>query len=312
MENFTHPSMLLITAYGQLNNIKFFYSVCALIGYLMILAANTLLIAVVIIQKSLHKPMYIFIVALAGNGVYGSTAFFPKLIVDLLSERQTVSYISCLTQVFCIHTYMGCELTILAVMALDRYVCICYPLRYHSIMTHSMVYYLVGAAWGYSIVLFTIHFTLTVRLPLCGNTITKIYCDNWSVVRLSCIDTSVNNIFGLFITAALIGLMPILIIYSYIEIFIECVHASRETRAKALQTCTPHLVSMMNFVADVLFEIFLHRFELKGLPQAVRIMMSIQFLVVAPLLNPMLYGLKMTEIRTELIKLTTRNKILIV
>ncbi|XP_069059545.1 olfactory receptor 52D1-like [Pleurodeles waltl] len=308
MENSTYISTFIITAYGELTNIKYFYVVCALIGYMMILFANGLLITVIITHKSLHKPMYIFICALAVNGVYGSTGLFPKLIVDLLSDQQSISYLCCLAQVFCIHTYMGCELTILGIMALDRFVCICNPLRYHSIMTHSTVYKLISAAWFYAIALFSIHFILTVRLPLCGMTIKKIYCDNWSVVRLSCRDTSVNNIFGLFITAAISGLVPLLTLYSYVRILIVCVHASRETRAKALQTCMPHLISMVNFIVDILFEIFLHRFELVGMPQAVRIMMSIQFLVVAPLLNPMLYGFKMSEIKTQLTKLTRSLK----
>ncbi|XP_078515118.1 olfactory receptor 52D1-like [Lissotriton helveticus] len=308
MENLTYMSAFIITAYGELTNMKYFYIICALIGYMMILIANGLLIAVIVTHKSLHKPMYIFICALAVNGVYGSTGFFPKLMVDLLSGRQTVSYIGCLTQVFCIHTYMGCELTILGVMALDRFLCICNPLRYHSIKTYSTVCKLITAAWFYAIGLVSINFVLTVRLPLCGMTIKKIYCDNWSVVRLSCTDTSVNNIFGLFITAAISGLVPLLILYSYVRILIVCIHASRETQAKALQTCTPHLLSMMNFIVDILFEIFLHRYELVGMPQAVRILMSIQFLVVAPLLNPVLYGFKMSEIKTQIAKLTRSRK----
>ncbi|XP_078515119.1 olfactory receptor 52D1-like [Lissotriton helveticus] len=308
MENSTFISAFIITAYGELTNMKYFYIFCALIGYMMILIANGLLISVIVSHKSLHKPMYIFICALAVNGVYGSTGFFPKLIIDLLSDRQTISYIGCLTQVFCIHTYMGCELTILGVMALDRFVCICNPLRYHSIMTHSTVCKLITAAWFSAIGLFSIHFILTVRLPLCGMTIKKIYCDNWSVVRLSCTDTSVNNIFGLFITAVIIGLVPLLILYSYFKILIVCIHASRETRAKALQTCTPHVVSMVNFIVDILFEIFLHRYELVGMPQAVRILMSIQFLVVAPLLNPLLYGFKMSEIKKQITNLARSCK----
>ncbi|XP_075449367.1 olfactory receptor 52E4-like [Ascaphus truei] len=304
MENSTYPypSMLRMIGFGEMTAVKYLYSIIAFVGYVMIILSNVAVITAVALHRGLQEPMFIFICALCINGLYGSTAFFPSLIANLLSEIQTVSYIGCLTQVFCIHTYMGCELTLLAVMAFDRYVCICNPLRYNSIMSLTTVFKLVAAAWLYCIILFTIHFILTIRLPLCGSVIEKIYCDNWSVVKLSCINTAVNNIFGLFITAALIMLMPVLILYTYLQIIRVCVKASEDTRAKALQTCTPHLITLMNFVADVLFEILLHRFKSTILPYELRIVMSVQFLVVPPLLNPLIYGLKMKEIRVKIAK----------
>ncbi|XP_068127166.1 olfactory receptor 52D1-like, partial [Hyperolius riggenbachi] len=282
------------------------------LGFLVIVLSNCAVISTIILHKSLHEPMYLFISSLCLNGLYGSSAFFPNLFIDLLSKVPTISYIGCVTQVFCIHTYMGCELTILAVMAYDRYLCICDPLRYNSLMTLMMVFKLIVGAWVLGITLFTIHFTLTLRLPLCGDTILKIYCDNWSVVRLSCIDTTVNNIFGLFITAVIVGLMPVLIFISYVKILKVCIQSSKDFRTKALQTCTPHLVTITNFAINVLFEILLHRFTPTNLPYEVRTVMSLQFLVVPPILNPLIYGLKTKEIRvrmTQLVcpKLTARK-----
>ncbi|XP_075449357.1 olfactory receptor 52E4-like [Ascaphus truei] len=311
MQNSTypHPSILTLGGFGAMGTIKYLYCIIALVGYVMTILSNGAVIIVVALHRGLQEPMFIFICVLCINGLYGSTAFFPSLIANLLSEIQTVSYIGCLTQVFCIHTYMGCELTILAVMAFDRYVCICNPLRYNSIMSLTTVFKLVAAAWLYCIILFTIYFILTIRLPLCGSVIQKIYCDNWTVLKLSCFDITVNNIFGLFITSVVIVLMPVLILYSYIQILRVCAKASVDTRAKALQTCTPHLITLINFATDVLFELLLPRFRATNIPYELRIVMALQFLVVPPLLNPLIYGLKMKEIRVKIFQLHRRKRI---
>ncbi|XP_075705999.1 olfactory receptor 52D1-like [Rhinoderma darwinii] len=297
-----HPSLLTLN-FGQMTEIKYVYSVITLLGFLFIILSNCAVISTVALNKGLQEPMYIFISVLCLNGLYGSSGFLPNLFVNLISKTQSISYAGCVAQVFCIHTYMGGELAFLTVMAYDRYLCICNPLRYSSIMTLTMAFKLVISACFFNFLLFTVHFVLTIRLPLCGSIILKIYCDNWSVVRLSCIDTTVNNIYGLFITAVVIVLMPLLIFISYIEILIVCVRASKDFRAKSLQTCTPHLITITNFVINVLFEILLHRFSPTNLPYELRTVMSLQFLVVPPILNPLIYGLKTREIRVKLMKL---------
>ncbi|XP_064413086.1 olfactory receptor 4B13-like [Latimeria chalumnae] len=110
--------------------------------------AAILAMTLIVLEKSLHEPMYIFVGNLALNGLYGSTAFFPKLIVDLLSEKQTISYVGCLTQVFFLHSFACSEICILTVMAYDRYVAICNPLRYADKMNNQTIYKLITAAWG--------------------------------------------------------------------------------------------------------------------------------------------------------------------
>uniref|UniRef100_A0A8C5MJR6 G-protein coupled receptors family 1 profile domain-containing protein n=1 Tax=Leptobrachium leishanense TaxID=445787 RepID=A0A8C5MJR6_9ANUR len=304
MKNVTvlNPSVLTL-GFGEMTEIKYLYAVISLIFYILIIFCNVTVISTISLQKRLHEPMYTFIAALCINGLFGSSAFFPNLFFNLLQERQTISYIGCLTQIYCIHMYMGWELTILAAMGFDRYVSICRPLRYHSIMSMKMVLKLVIAACLYNFILFSTHFALTVRLPLCDSVILKIYCDNWSVVRLSCIDTTLNNIYGISITVAFIGFMPVLIMASYIKILIVCLQSSKATREKALQTCSPHLITLINYMFDVLFEIILHRYKPSMLSYEVRVAMSVQFLTLPPLLNPLIYGLKCREIRVRITQL---------
>ncbi|KAG8432033.1 hypothetical protein GDO86_019939 [Hymenochirus boettgeri] len=297
-----HPSAMML-GFGEMTSIKYLYCALAIVWYVMIILCNSAVIAIVILYKTLQKPMYIFISTLCLNGLYGSFAFYPNLFINLLQDVQTISYVGCIVQDFAINTYVCCEMTILAVMGLDRYVSICNPLRYNTIMSLTTVYKLIATVWMYPFILITIHIILTIRLPLCDSVILKIYCDNWSVVRLSCVDTTVNNIYGIFIIVSTLVTMPLLVFISYVEILRVCARSSKDFRSKALQTCAPHLISIMNFLVDTLFEVTLYRFTPTNLPYALRIFTSVNFLVVPPLLNPLIYGFKIPEIRTKIFKI---------
>ncbi|XP_075051371.1 olfactory receptor 52E4-like [Mixophyes fleayi] len=300
MQNSTSfPPTVLILGFGEITDINYLYSVITLVGFMVIILSNCTVITTVMLSKSLHEPMFIFISSLCANGLYGSISFFPNLFINLIYKTKIISYIGCFLQVFCIYTYASCEITMLAVMAYDRYVCICNPLRYVSIMTLITAFKLVFAAWTFSFILITILVTLSARLPLCDNVILKIYCDNWSVVRLSCIDTTVNNIFGVFVTVATMGVMPFLIVLSYIEIAKVCAK-SKDVREKAMQTCAPQLISIIIFVTGCVFEILLYRFVPTRVPYGLRVFMSVEVIVVPPLVNPLLYGLKMKAIKVRI------------
>lgn len=303
MENrtFAQPSVLTLS-FGDMTSVRYLYSFVALLIYVMIIFFNCVVITNVLLHKNLQGPMYIFVSTLCLNGIYGTTACLPFLVFNLMNNLKTVTYAGCLTQVFCVHTYAGCEMTILTVMAYDRYVCICNPLRYNSIMTLATVFRLVVWAWSYAVLLVGIHLALTIRLPLCDTVILKVYCDNWSVVRLSCIDVTVNNIYGLFIASTFTAFMPVLIAISYIQILRVCITSSKEFRAKALQTCLPHLVTIGNFASNLFFEILIYRFTPENFNYEFRTIMSVQVIVVPPLLNPLIYGLKVKEMRVKILR----------
>ncbi|OCT93405.1 hypothetical protein XELAEV_18016474mg [Xenopus laevis] len=303
MQNSTDPHPPFFTlGYGRLTSIRYFYCLLVLVGYLLNIVSNSLIIAAVIIHNSLHEPVYIFISALCVNGIFENMLVYPSIFAALLYKVQTISYSFCWLQAFLLHLYGCFEMTTLSAMAFDRYVCICNPLRYNNIMSLSTVFKIIGGSWTYSIVAFGTHMLLTYRLPLCGTEILKIYCDNWSIVRLSCIDTTVNNMFGLFIVSTFEGLLLMLIMCSYIKILRVCARSSQAVIAKALQTCTPQLITTFNFVASSLFDIFLYRYIPTIVPYEFRLFMSLQFLVVSPILNAFVYGLKMTDLRKKILQ----------
>ncbi|XP_069828904.1 olfactory receptor 52K2-like [Dendropsophus ebraccatus] len=301
----SNPSQMSLM-FGDISDIGYLYSVITLLGFLLIVTCNCTVISTILFHKSLQEPMYIFICALCTNDLYGSSAFFPSLFLNLSLKTYSISYKACMIQVFCLYTYVCYEFTILAIMALDRYLCICNPLRYSNIMTLSTAYKLMASGWVCCISLITVLVMLTIRLPLCDNAILKIYCDNWTVVRLSCVDTTVNNAFGLFITVSVVVGMPLLTLISYIEILKVCTK-SKEARAKAMQTCAPQITSLLIFFTDCMFEVLLYRFVPTIVPYGLRVVMSTQIFVVPPIVNPILYGLKMKAIKVKIQQIVRRD-----
>ncbi|XP_051255448.1 olfactory receptor 10A3-like [Dicentrarchus labrax] len=290
-------SYFILGAYLNFGNLRYFYFMITAFIYIVIVVVNTSLIVIICMNRSLHEPMYIFLCSLFVNELYGSTGLFPMLLVQILSDIHTVSVPFCFLQIFCVYTYGSIEFCNLAIMSYDRYLAICCPLQYHTRMTIYKVGVFIAVIWLYSFVKFLITLSLNIRLTLCGNVINSLYCNNYLVVKLACSDTKVNNIYGLFgiVLTVLVPLLPIL--FSYMKILKICFSGSRQTRQKAVSTCTPHLVSLINFSFGCVFEIVQSRFDMSSVPSVLRIILSLYFVILQPLLNPIMYGMQMSKIR---------------
>nr|XP_014351688.1 PREDICTED: olfactory receptor 6N1-like [Latimeria chalumnae] len=274
MENVSYSATFTLTAFGEMDNLKYLYGCCALLGYLIIIFINLILFVVIVREESLHEPMYIFIGNLALNGLYGSTAFFPKLIADLMSEKQTISHVGCLTQIFFIYTFLALEFYTLALMAFDRYVAICNPLRNVSIMTTSTVFKLIIAGWAIPAGIYVLNICLITRLPLCGSIIEKVYCQLPLVLKLSCVDASINYSFHNFVSFILALVPTILILISYLFIIKTSVQATKEARSKAMQTCAPHLLTFTNYIVSIIFEISQHYSDTTKIPNVIQVLID--------------------------------------
>ncbi|XP_035857000.1 olfactory receptor 142-like [Sander lucioperca] len=298
MINSTQVSYFILAAYLDTGGFKYLLFLLILSLYVFIVCANVLLIVVICKNRSLHEPMYLFLCSLFVNELYGSTGLFPFLLVQILSDIHTVSAPFCFIQIFCLYSYGASEFSTLTVMSYDRYLAICYPLQYHTRMTSKKIAMLIALTWLYSFLRYILIVSgMTAPLQLCGNIINKVYCDNYSVVKLACSDTRANNIFGLVHMFTVIFALIILIIFSYMRILKVCLSGSKQTRQKALSTCTPHLFSLLNFSFGGFFELVQSRFNMNYLPNMLRIFLSLYWLTFQPLINPLLYGLKMSKIR---------------
>nr|XP_046245051.1 olfactory receptor 11A1-like [Scatophagus argus] len=297
MLNSTQVSYFTLAAYFDTGLFKYLCFMIVMLLYVFIVCTNSFLIVVICMNRSLHEPMYIFLCSLFVNELYGSTGLFPFLLVQILSDVHTVSASFCFLQIFCLYCYACVEFLSLAVLSYDRYLAICYPLQYNTRMTRSRITVLIYVAWVYAPVACFLPISMSVPLKLCGNIINKVYCDNYFIVKLACSDTTVNNVYGLMATFLTIACPVSLIFYTYMRILKVCFSGSKQTRQKAVSTCTPHLASLINFSCGCFFEIVQSRFDMKHVPNMLRIFLSLYWLTCQPLLNPLLYGLNLSSIR---------------
>ncbi|XP_060928635.1 olfactory receptor 4E2-like [Limanda limanda] len=289
-------SYFVLEAYLPLGALRYLFFMLTAVIYMFILISNTSLIVVICMNRSLHEPMYVFLCSLFVNELYGSTGLFPLLLLQILSDVHTVSRPLCFLQIFCLYTYANVEFCNLAVMSYDRYLAICCPLQYNTRMTWNKAVTFIIVLWVYSYVKFLVTLLLTIRLPLCGNVLDSLICHNYLIVKLACSDTTVNNIYGLFgiFITVLVPLLPIL--FSYTKILQVCFSGSKQ-RQKAVSTCTPHLVSLLNFSFGCLFEIMQSRFDMSNLSKVLRLILSLYFSVLQFLLNPVMFKMQMSKLR---------------
>lgn len=266
--------------------------------YFLIIVVNICLILTIILEKKLHEPMYIFLGSLCFNGLYGATGFYPKFLSDLLSDDHLISRVGCFVQIYVIYSNAKIDYSILVVMAYDRYVAICRPLEYHCVMSKQRIVLLLGLSWLVPLCCETLVISLSSTLELCGSHIDKLYCENWAVVKLACGATTANDIVGM-VLIVFYFCHALLIVSSYIQL-VKATLKSTEGRKKFMHTCLPHLCCLFNVTASLLFDLMYSRYGSVSLPQHLRNFMAIQFLIITPVLNPVIYGLKLTHIRNTM------------
>ncbi|XP_064159251.1 olfactory receptor 52Z1P-like [Anguilla rostrata] len=277
--------------------------------YSSALLCNLVLLVVIAANRSLHEPMYLLLFNLSVNDLIGISGIVPRVVSDLLFEDRRIALPACVIQALCIHIYGGATLLLLSVMAFDRYVAICHPLRYHTIMTKGAVKKLIALSWIVDFLLVGVLFGLTLRFPFCKTVIAGIYCDNVSLLRLTCAtDTTVNNVYGLFITAVFHGIGLFSVVFSYAWILFTCFkNKDRDSKAKALHTCATHLLVFLIYEFSGIIIVLVYRFP--GSPPNLQKFMGMSFVIFPPSLNPIIYGVKTKEIRRKLREVFARTTV---
>ncbi|XP_018426380.1 PREDICTED: olfactory receptor 52Z1-like [Nanorana parkeri] len=284
----------------EMEGLKYFYCPLLSVIYLCSLMLSILIAFVVSTNRSLHEPMYILICNLVLNGIVGSSSFFPKLVTDLWTSSKTISRDGCLTQSVFIMDCAFFEMMTFSLMAYDRYLAVCHPLHYNVLMTNATV---IKVLISFSVALFLlllVTFLLTIRLPLCGTQIKNIFCDNNSIFILACTDTSVNNIYGTILAIGLLGSMLIIIVFSYVRTYIACLGLSKESRHKVLYTLATHLIIFSVFFLGFFFMFIRHRVGSMNLPVSAHVGLSMPALVVPPLMNPLIFGVRTKALKIKM------------
>ncbi|KAJ0006014.1 hypothetical protein NQD34_015908 [Periophthalmus magnuspinnatus] len=313
MKNITqNPGYFQFTLFADYGRLRYLFFMLSLLIYITIISANMVIIITILLEKSLHQPMFIFICCLSVNSLNGSAGFFPRFLVDLLSDTHFISRTSCFIQIYVIYTYASCEFTILGVMAYDRFVAICQPLHYHTKMTIRKAVFLWGAAVVYPICTLTYAIALTSELPICENKLDRIFCANRAVVNNSCGDSTHGDIVGYFIIFSTVFIPLFFVLYSYLRILVECKRGSAELRGKALQTCLPHLVTFVTYSFSLFIEMAIAKYDTNTINPVISAILSLEYLMVPSINNPLIYGLKLPQIRTAIVRrYKIRTKILL-
>ncbi|XP_065265789.1 olfactory receptor 52P1-like [Emys orbicularis] len=276
--------------------------------YIIGLLGNFMVLFVVGKEQALHKPMYLLLCMLALTDISTSTSIVPKALCIFWFNLKGITESGCLTQMFFLHLVSAMHSAILVTMAFDRYIAICNPLRYATILTNARIAKL-GLVGLIRAVLFILPLPLLLsRLPFCANRIIPhTYCDHMAVVKMSCGDTTVNRTYGLVVAFVVIGLDLMLVALSYGLIIRAVLRiSSKKAHQKALNTCTAHICVMLISCTLSLFSTLTHRFG-QGIAPHVHIILANLYFLVPPMLNPIIYGVKTKELRDKVGKYTRRR-----
>ncbi|XP_066475402.1 olfactory receptor 52P1-like [Tiliqua scincoides] len=303
--NLTHslPSVFLLQGIPGLEAYQLWLSMPVCTIYVVIIAGNCTILLVIATEPVLHRPMCYFLCMLAAIDLAASTSTLPKMLCIFWFQAGEIRAGACLAQMFFIHALCMMESAVLLAMALDRYVAICFPLRYSSVFTGSLVAKMGVASVVRGTLLMGPCPFLIRRLSYCQtNVIHHTYCEHMAVVKLACGDTSTNRAYGLSVALLVIGGDLLCIGLSYCFIVRAVLRlSSSEARLKAFGTCGSHLCVILISYSPALFSFFTHRFG-HQVPPHVHILLANLYLLLPPMLNPIVYGVRTKGIRERVVR----------
>ncbi|XP_043441811.1 olfactory receptor-like protein OLF3 [Prionailurus bengalensis] len=276
--------------------VQVFLFVLFLVMYLVTVLGNFLIVALICLDSRLHTPMYFFLTNLSLVDVSYATSIIPQMLVHLLAEHKAIPFVSCAAQLFFSLGWGGIEFVLLAVMAYDRYVAVCDPLRYSVIMHGGLCTRLAITSWVSGSLNSLIHTAITFQLPMCTNKyIDHISCEILAVVRLACVDTSSNEIIIMVSSIVLLMTPFCMVLLSYVQIISTILKIqSREGRKKAFHTCASHLAVVVLCYGMAIFTYIQPRSSPSILQEK---LISLFYAVLTPMLNPMIYSVRNKEVK---------------
>ncbi|XP_030648136.1 olfactory receptor 1-like [Chanos chanos] len=296
---FVRPSTFYINGFSNVPHAKYYYIFLCLV-YTTTVFGNSFIMCTICLARTLHTAKYIAVFNLAVTDLGGSTALIPKLIETFLFEHQYISYEACLANMFFVFFFMTLQSLTLLLLAYDRVVAICFPLRYHATVTKTAMASIVGCMWVFSTALVASTVALITRLSFCRSTVINGYfCDHGPIYKLACNDYSLNDIMGFVCTASILCIPFILITISYACIAVALLRIAQGTaRIKAMKTCTSHLILVAVFYLPI-FSIYAAAWA--GATNANARIISYSLTQTIPsMLNPFIYTINTEEVRQSM------------
>ncbi|XP_068953557.1 olfactory receptor 4K5-like [Petaurus breviceps papuanus] len=296
-------SEFVLLGLSSSQELQLFFFVFFSLLYGMIILGNLLIIITVTSDARLHSPMYFLLGNLSFIDICQSSFATPKMIADFLNEHKTISFNGCIAQIFFIHLFTGGEMVLLVSMAYDRYVAICKPLHYVTIMNQQVCTTLVLASWAVGFVHTLSQLSFTVNLPFCGpNVVDSFFCDLPRVTKLACLDSYTIEILIVANSGILSLSTFFLLSISYIVILVTVRYKSSAAMAKAFSTLSAHIMVVTLFFGPCIF-IYVWPFTTYPLDKV----LAIFYTIFTPILNPIIYTLRNKNMKAAMRKLVTQK-----
>ncbi|XP_008841869.1 olfactory receptor 4A47-like [Nannospalax galili] len=305
MEPMNNATYFVLLGLSQNSKVQKVLFVMFLLSYILTMVGNLLIVMTVTISRALGSPMYFFLASLSFVDIIYSSAISPKLISDLFYGKNTISFKFCMTQLFTEHFFGGSEVFLLLVMAYDRYVAICKPLHYLTIMRQRVCVELLILSWIGGFLHSVIQLSTIYGLPFCGpNIIDHFMCDMYPLLKLVCIDTYVIGLLVMANGGLICTVVFLLLLTSYCVILYSLRNLSQEGRWKALSTCGSHITVVVFFFVPC---IFMYARPARTFP--IDKSLSVFYTVITPMMNPLIYTLRNSEMTNAMKKLCRRKVI---
>lgn len=301
MENVSSHRRFVLDGFGELGALWPVLFFPFLIMFAMSLLATSLLLHVIVSQRSLHSPMYVLIASMACLDLSLPLFFVPNMLLSFLLDLREISLMGCLVQIYFVHLVGTFQSTLLLWMALDRYFAICTPLHYQERMAWTRFLKFVIPLVLRNVFMITLLVVLAGPLSFCAShVINHCFCEHMALVELACGSTAINNLAGL-LTIFLIPVADFIIIAASYTVIFRSVLSSGRSGVKALHTCVTHIVVISVTLAIILVAFLSYRIR-NGLPAAVRVFFSTMYLLFPSCFNPIIYGIRTTEIRRHILR----------
>ncbi|XP_026546648.1 olfactory receptor 14A16-like [Notechis scutatus] len=301
MENQTTVPYFLLLEFSKKRDLQLLHFFLFFILYLAMAIANLIIITAIAFDHHLHNPMYFFLMNLAMQDLGIASVIVPKSMINSLMDTRQISYFGCVAQIFLFVTFEGFDLSLLTIMAYDRYVAICHPLHYEMVMNWEVCTKIVILVWVISIIYGILHTTGTFSTPFCSNAINQFFCELPYLLKLSCFGFNLAE-FGFLVISIIAGLgCSVFIIVSYIMIFKAVLRISSvKGRQKAFSTCFPHLIIFCIFLVT---SCLAYLRSPSNIPSYLDLTFTIPYSLLPPLFNPIIYSMMNEKIKSVLSKL---------
>ncbi|KAM6037274.1 olfactory receptor 14A16-like [Chlamydotis macqueenii] len=296
MANGSSIIQFLLLAFADTRELQLLHFWLFLGIYLASLLGNGVVITAIIYDHHLHTPMYFFLFNLSFLDLGSISATLPKSMANSLWDTRDISYPGCATQVFLLVFLFSVEFYLLTVMAYDRYIAICKPLHYGTLLGSRACVHMAAAAWGGGFLNALVHTASTLALPLCrGNAVDQFFCEIPQILKLSCSHSYLKEVWLIVFSLSFLFGCFVFIVLSYVQIFMAVLRIpSQQGRDKAFSTCLPHLAVVSVFISTVMFA-YLKPLSISS--PSLDLVVAVLYAVVPPVANPLIYSMRNKELK---------------